>query len=93
MKVLIITDDIEEWLEALRYYLTNTTYKHYKRAAIIENKFIRIDITDNAEMIGRTRYTNILIDKFVNNDLLDQIKEHLFVSVEYTSGFYMGKNL
>lgn len=91
MRVLIITDDIEEWLEALRYYLTNTTYKHYKHGAIIENKFIRINITDSAEMIGRVRYTNILIDKFVNNDLLEQIRAHQIVGVEYTSGFYVNQ--
>lgn len=88
MRVLIITDDVTEWLQKIMHYFAHTTYKQTEHTATITNQFVEIFITDSAEMRGRSRYTNIIIDKFVNDELLEQIKAHQIHGVVYTGNYY-----
>lgn len=88
MRVLIITDDVTEWLQKIMHYFVHTTYKQTEHTATITNQFVKIFITDSAEMLGRERYTNIIIDKFVDDNLLNLIKMHRIHGDVYTGKYY-----
>ena len=88
MRVLIITDDVTEWLQKIMRYFTYTTYSQTEHTAIITNQLVEIFITDSVEDLGRKRYTNVIIDKFVNDNLLDLIKAYMAYGFVYTSKYY-----
>ena len=81
MRVLIITDDVTEWLQKIMHYFVHTTYKQTEHTATITNQFVEIFITDSAEMLGRRRYTNIIIDKFIDDNLLNLIKMYIQTNI------------
>lgn len=83
MRILIITDDIIEWLQEIMHYFIYTSCKQTEHTATITNQFVKIFITDSAENLDRSKYTNIIIDKFVNDELLEQIKARLINCVIY----------
>lgn len=90
MRILIVTNDVQGWAYDISRYLNpymNST-KIYEHEAKIQNKLFEIVITDNAETYSRSRYTNIIIDKFVNDELLEQIKAHHVNVVLYTKDYY-----
>ena len=62
--------------------------KFYEHGIRIQNRFIEIFITDSAETCSRVRYTNIIIDKFINDESLEQIKAHLIHGMVYTKDYY-----
>lgn len=90
MRILIITDNIQEWANDISRYLNRymNSIKIYEHNAIIQNRFFEIVITDSAEMRDRYRYTNVIIDKFVNDELLDLIKTHTVHGFVYTGNYY-----
>ena len=88
MRVLIITDDVTEWLQKMMHYFAHTTYKQTEHTATITNQFVEIFITDSAEMLGRRRYTNIIIDKFIDDNLLNLIKMYRIHGDVYTNKYY-----
>lgn len=90
MRILIITNNVQEWANDISQYLNRymNSIKIYEHGATIQNRLFEIVITDSAEMRGRSRYTNIIIDKFVNDELLEQIKAHQIHGMVYTGNYY-----
>ena len=90
MRILIITDSIQEWANDISRYLNRymNSIKIYEHSAKIQNRLFEIHITDSAETCSRRRYTNIIIDKFVNDELLEQIKAHQIDGMVYTKDYY-----
>lgn len=90
MRILIITNNIEERANDISRYLNcdMNSIKFYEHGIRIQNRLCSITITDNAEMCGRERFTNIIIDKFINDSLIEQIKIHQMIGIEFTSNFY-----
>lgn len=90
MRILIITDNIQGWAYDISRYLNHymNTIKIYEHSARIQNRLFEIFITDSAETCSRSMYTNIIIDKFVNDELLKQIKAHQAHGMVYTGNYY-----
>lgn len=81
IKILIVTNNVDEWWEKIRNSIVKPSYHITKNEIIVHNDFIAVRIIDSIRLSKGCRYNSIILDKKMADGEMDILRPMIYSTI------------